>query len=267
VELLGSAQPFVRAAAARGLARRNSVEDFDVLLQAYERARADSVRDAAVAIVDALGRVKNAGAPVDRSFFLRFPEPPEDAALFRSIRERIGEPPAHWQPPVRAPLPPRAFYVDLVQRLVAPTLAGNAQPRVLIATSHGDIELTLASAEAPLAVHNFLTLIERGYYVNTRWHRVVPNFVIQDGDARGDGSGGPGHSIRDEISPLRYERGTLGMARSSNPDTGGSQFFITHSPQPHLDGGYTVFGRVSAGMDVVDRVVQEDPILSFRIVP
>jgi len=111
-------------------------------------------------------------------------------------------------------------------------------------------------------VHNFLSLIERGYYVNTRWHRVVPNFVIQDGDAR---IGGPGYAIRDEINQLRYERGALGMALSG-PDTGSSQWFITHSPQPHLDGGYTIFGRVMSGMDVVDRVVQEDPILGMRSV-
>jgi cyclophilin family peptidyl-prolyl cis-trans isomerase len=94
---------------------------------------------------------------------------------------------------------------------------------------------------------------------------VVPNFVIQDGDPRGDGSGGPGYAIRDEINPLRYLRGTLGMALSG-PDTGGSQYFITHSPQPHLDGGYTVFGRVTADMDAVDRVTQEDPITFIRAV-
>jgi cyclophilin family peptidyl-prolyl cis-trans isomerase len=90
----------------------------------------------------------------------------------------------------------------------------------------------------------------------------VPNFVLQDGDPRGDGSGGPGHAIRDEINTLRYARGSLGMALSG-PDTGGSQFFITHSAQPHLDGGYTVFGRVVEGMDVADAILQDDPILGI----
>jgi cyclophilin family peptidyl-prolyl cis-trans isomerase len=130
-------------------------------------------------------------------------------------------------------------------------------------TPHGEIVLELAAADAPLTVHSFLGLIERGYYAGTRWHRVVPNFVIQDGDPRGDGSGGPGYAIRDEINALRYLRGMLGMALSG-PDTGGGQFFITHSPQPHLDAGYTIFGRVHDGMGAVDRVVQEEQILGFR---
>jgi cyclophilin family peptidyl-prolyl cis-trans isomerase len=158
-----------------------------------------------------------------------------------------------------------SFYANVVRSYVAPVLAGEAPPRVVIGTGHGDIVLELASGDAPLTVHNFVTLIERGYYNGARWHRVVPNFVIQDGDPRGDGSGGPGYAIRDEINPMRYERGTLGMALSG-PDTGGSQYFITHSPQPHLDGGYTVFGRVAAGMEVVDRVVQDDPLTAIRVV-
>jgi cyclophilin family peptidyl-prolyl cis-trans isomerase len=160
---------------------------------------------------------------------------------------------------------PLDFYRGIVRTYVAPVLAGGTPPHAAIGTGHGEIVLELASAEAPLTVHNFLSLIEQGYYRDTRWHRVVPNFVIQDGDPRGDGSGGPGYAIRDEINPLRYLRGTLGMALSG-PDTGGSQFFITHSPQPHLDGGFTVFGRVTAGMDAVDRVTQEDPITFIRAV-
>jgi cyclophilin family peptidyl-prolyl cis-trans isomerase len=93
----------------------------------------------------------------------------------------------------------------------------------------------------------------------------VPNFVLQDGDPTGIGNGGPGYAIRDEMNRVRYLRGTLGMALSG-PDTGGSQWFITHSPLPHLDGGYTVFGRVTTGMDVADGVVQDDPITSIEII-
>ena len=111
---------------------------------------------------------------------------------------------------------------------------------------------------------NFVRLAERHYYAGTRWHRVVPNFVLQDGDPTGTGNGGPGYAIRDEINPVRYLRGTMGMALSG-PDTGGSQYFITHSPQPHLDGGYTVFGRVVRGMETADRVIQDDPITSIEI--
>jgi cyclophilin family peptidyl-prolyl cis-trans isomerase/HEAT repeat protein len=265
IEGLGAAHPLVRAAAARGLGRAGAA-DLDVLLQAYERARQDSVRDAAVAAVDALGRAARAGAPVERAFFARFGNlgPPADAALRGAIADRIGAPPESWGRPSALPEPrPLDFYREIAVRLVAPAVAGGELPRVAIVTGHGEIVLELAAAEAPLTVHNFLSLVERGYYRGTRWHRVVPNFVVQDGDPRGDGSGGPGYAIRDEINPLRYLRGTVGMALSG-PDTGGSQFFITHSPQPHLDGGYTVFGHVLEGMVVVDRVVQEDPITGFR---
>ena len=107
-------------------------------------------------------------------------------------------------------------------------------------------------------------LARSGYFRGTRFHRVVPNFVAQDGDPRDDGNGGPGYAIRDEMNRRRYDRGAVGMALSG-PDTGGSQYFITHSPQPHLDGHYTVFGRVVNGFDVLDRIVQGDLITSITI--
>jgi cyclophilin family peptidyl-prolyl cis-trans isomerase len=125
--------------------------------------------------------------------------------------------------------------------------------------------LELTPDQAPLTVISFLSLAERGYFNNSRWHRVVPNFVLQDGEPRGDGSGNPGYTIRDEINRLRYERGSLGMALSG-PNTGGSQFFITHSPQPHLDGGYTIFGRVVEGMNIADSVTLDDPIISIEVI-
>jgi cyclophilin family peptidyl-prolyl cis-trans isomerase len=109
-----------------------------------------------------------------------------------------------------------------------------------------------------------MTLVRDGFFTNAEWHRVVPNFVVQDGDPRGDGEGGPGHTIRDEINQRPYVRGTVGMALEW-ADTGGSQFFITHSPQPHLDGRYTVFGQVVAGMDVLDRIQPRDRILRVRV--
>jgi cyclophilin family peptidyl-prolyl cis-trans isomerase/HEAT repeat protein len=266
VEGLGAQHPLVRAAAARGLARAAAPADLDLLLQAWDRARQDESRDAAIAIVEALGRVARAGVPVEHGFFLRFGRhgAPADPAVHAAILTHIGAAPADWGEPRSGPQPrPRAFYEDIARTVVAPALAGEELPAVAISTPHGDIVLELAAADAPLTVHNFLSLIEAGYYAGTRWHRVVPNFVIQDGDPRGDGSGGPGYMIRDEINGLRYLRGVLGMALSG-PDTGGSQFFITHSPQPHLDAGYTIFGRVLSGMDAVDRVVQEEPILGFR---
>jgi len=147
-----------------------------------------------------------------------------------------------------------------VRTYVLPGLAGNRQ-HATIRTPRGDISLELFGADAPITVNNFLTLARTGYYRGTRFHRVVPNFVIQDGDPRDDGNGGPGYAIRDEMNPRRYDRGALGMALSG-PDTGGSQYFITHSPQPHLDGHYTVFGRVIRGFSALDAIVQGDPILA-----
>jgi cyclophilin family peptidyl-prolyl cis-trans isomerase len=143
--------------------------------------------------------------------------------------------------------------------MVVPSVAGK-RPRATIQTVRGPIVLELFGDAAPITAWNFLSLARSGYYRNTKFHRVVPNFVAQDGDPRDDGNGGPGYAIRDEMNPNRYERGALGMALSG-PDTGGSQYFITHSPQPHLDGHYTVFGKVVRGYDVLDRIVQGDRII------
>lgn len=143
-------------------------------------------------------------------------------------------------------------YRDIVRRTRQPVT-------VEIRTSRGPIRVRLACPEAPLTCLNFLQLVEQGFYNGQVFHRVVPDFVVQGGDPRGDGFGGPGYDVRDEINRLRYERGAVGMALSG-PDTGGSQFFLTLSPQPHLDGGYTVFGQVVAGEEVMDRIEADDRI-------
>src|SRR5689334_6347775 len=136
--------------------------------------------------------------------------------------------------------------------------------RAVVTTSKGSFTIDLLPEAAPLTVDNFVQLAQRDYFRNVTIHRVVPNFVIQDGDPRGDGNGGPGYTIRCEINQVPYDRAAVGMALSGK-DTGGSQWFVTHSPQPHLDGGYTVFGRVVTGMDVVDRIVRGDVIQSIAI--
>jgi cyclophilin family peptidyl-prolyl cis-trans isomerase/HEAT repeat protein len=128
-----------------------------------------------------------------------------------------------------------------------------------VVTSKGSFIIEFLSEDAPLTVDNFVMLARRGYFNGQTVPRVVPNFVIQTGDPRGDQNGGPGYSIRCEINEVPYDRAAVGMALSGK-DTGGSQWFVTHSPQPHLDGGYTVFGRVVSGMEVVDRIARGDTI-------
>ncbi len=110
----------------------------------------------------------------------------------------------------------------------------------------------------------FVDLARAGFFNGMKVHRLVPNFVVQAGDPRGDGEGGPGFTLMDELSPLPYVRGTLGMALDWR-DTGGSQFFITVSPQPHLDAKYTVFGQVVRGEELLDRLSQWDVIDRIRI--
>ncbi len=126
-------------------------------------------------------------------------------------------------------------------------------------TEKGIFTIEFLPEDAPLTVDNFIKLAKSNYFNGLAIHRVVPNFVMQDGDPRGDGNGGPGYQIRCEINQAPYERGAVGMALSGK-DTGGSQWFVTHSPQPHLDGGYTVFGKVVSGMEIVDGITRGDVI-------
>jgi peptidylprolyl isomerase len=122
-----------------------------------------------------------------------------------------------------------------------------------IKTNRGDIKILLYQTMTPFTIMNFFKLARKKYFDGTIFHRMVPNFVIQGGDPTGTGYSGPGYSIRTEIWPMSFEEYTVGMA-SNGKDTEGSQFFITHSPQPHLDGKYTIFGKVTDGMDVVDKI-------------
>ncbi len=132
--------------------------------------------------------------------------------------------------------------------------------QVSIETEKGTLRVELTCRDTPLTCLSFLQLVAQGFYDGLTFHRVVPDFVIQGGDPRGDGIGGPGYSIRDEISRLRYDRGVIGMALAG-PDTGGSQFFLTLSPQPHLDGGFAAFGRVVSGDAVLDLIQGGDRIV------
>lgn len=128
-----------------------------------------------------------------------------------------------------------------------------------IETNKGTIVLDLAANYAPMTVNNFVFLARQGYYDRVKFHRVISNFVIQGGDPTGTGAGGPGYTFPDEVknNPLKHETGVISMA-NAGPGTNGSQFFITHSPQPHLNGKHTVFGKVTSGMDVVNAIRQGD---------
>ncbi len=138
--------------------------------------------------------------------------------------------------------------------------------KAILTTEKGIFTIEFTPEDAPLTVENFIKLAKANYFNGLMIHRVVPNFVMQDGDPRGDGNGGPGWEIRCEINMLPYERGAIGMALSGK-DTGGSQWFAAHSPQPHLDGGYTVFGRVNeTDMKIVDNLTRGDKILTVKIV-
>jgi peptidyl-prolyl cis-trans isomerase B (cyclophilin B) len=138
--------------------------------------------------------------------------------------------------------------------------------KVSIETGKGSIELELFPEHAPKTVNNFVFLAKEGFYDGVIFHRVISNFMIQGGDPTGSGRGGPGYRFEDELTdnPLRHERGVISMA-NAGPGTNGSQFFITHCPQPHLDGKHTVFGKVIKGIDVVDAIEQGDKMVSVTV--
>jgi peptidyl-prolyl cis-trans isomerase B (cyclophilin B) len=137
---------------------------------------------------------------------------------------------------------------------------------VTIETDRGQIELELFSKDAPKTVNNFVFLAQEGFYDGIVFHRVIPNFMIQGGDPTGTGTGGPGYRFGDETfgNPHKHARGVISMA-NAGPNTNGSQFFITHLPQPHLDGRHTVFGKVTKGLEVVDAIKQGDKMTKVTV--
>jgi len=123
---------------------------------------------------------------------------------------------------------------------------------VIVELEAGTVTIELYPDVAPETVANFEKLIKKGFYDGLTFHRVIPGFMAQGGDPDGTGMGGPGYSVKAEFSDKKHVRGTLAMARSSDPDSAGSQFYICYGPQPHLDGQYTIFGQVTDGMELVD---------------
>jgi cyclophilin family peptidyl-prolyl cis-trans isomerase len=198
----------------------------------------------------------------EREAFLRSLLGDRDPVVRRTAADLIEEKLKRNRPQF-TPLPvdrPQSDYEKIVEWAKTPRSA-------TIRTARGAITLALLTQEAPVTAWNFAELAGKHYFDGTTFMRVVPNFVIQGGDPRNDMSGGPGYAIRDEINMEKYTRGAVGMALSG-PDTGGSQFFITHSAQPHLDGGYTIFGRVTAGMTgVVDQIERGDRVETIVVSP
>jgi peptidyl-prolyl cis-trans isomerase B (cyclophilin B) len=147
----------------------------------------------------------------------------------------------------------------LVLGLVAQVEAAGPTPeRAIIEMEAGKIVIELYRTDAPATVANFVTLARQGFYNGLTFHRVVPGFVVQGGDPKGDGTGGPGYTIKDEFNARRHVTGTVAMARTPAPHSAGSQFYITLAPQPALDGRYTVFGQVVEGMEVVTKIKRGD---------
>jgi len=226
------------------------------LIAAWPRTTKDSLNDAALSILDSLGKQKTPAAndaikaALDSLDYLvrRRAVAVLKANGLGDFSARIGT------------VKTRNTDADY-RRALART---GKKVQAAVTTSRGSFTMELLPSDAPLTVDNFVQLARRNYFNGITIHRVVPNFVIQDGDPRGDGNGGPGYQIRCEINQVLYDRAVLGMALSGK-DTGGSQWFVTHAPQPHLDGGYTVFGRVIAGMEVVDKISRGDVVKSIAI--
>lgn len=250
---------FVRASALRGLSNGASVTDLALALDAYALSARDRDADARLAFWQlADSALARTGSMLPDSVAQRLEALPRPAdPLERIAAARIPRF-AAWSDATGTPRP-RAWYEARAREVIR-----RPERTARIRTDRGTLELALFAWDAPLTVFNFVTLADRHYFDGQQFHRVVPNFVIQAGDPRGDGNGGPGYALRDEINRHRYGRGALGMALSG-ANTGGSQWFITHSPQPHLDGGYTIFGQLRSGAVALDRIVQGDRIVRITV--
>ena len=260
VAALGEKEPAVVGSAAQALAAigADDTETVRALISAVRANASPNEPDIAVSGMDALATLKAEAALPLGGEFLRSTQPQVRQAALDLVRalgteeeaarlERENPPPA-WKPAALAPY-----------RETPP-----AAKRAVLETDRGRIVIDLFPEDAPRTVANFVTLARKGYFDDTIYHRVVPNFVIQDGDPSRTGWGGPGYAIRCEYNRHRYDAGAVGMALAGK-DTGGSQYFITHSPQPHLDGRYTIFGHVVEGMDVVWQMQVGDRITKVTV--
>lgn len=282
---LKNADVFIRAAAAGAIADQPvTTENVSALNDAFARATATdkTENDAQLAILDALVKLDKKAGVGSYSIALSSPDYlvrkkafeiladkdlesayPGMTATVASERKNHKDQVLPYKPVFGTKLG-QILNSDLDYRRALSRKNGSV--KAVLTTEKGAFTIVFYPEDAPLTVDNWVKLARSGYFNGLEVHRVVPNFVMQDGDPRGDGNGGPGWSIRCEVNTREYDRGAVGMALSGK-DTGGSQWFVTHSPQPHLDGGYTVFGHVSeADMKVVDNIARGDKILKVTIV-
>lgn len=248
----------LRLAAVLALGEMAAPEDLPHLEAAFRTSKGDIGPEVRF---NALRVAARTGAP-EAADLLRRGLGDERPFVRRVAREELAR--LGLEVPAQAPVAGRAGAIDDVS---FPPHASN--PTVWIATTRGTMTFELFPGEAPVHVHNFLTVAARGGYDGTLFHRVVPNFVIQGGDYRGDGNGGVTYrgedSLRHEIGPRKYVRGSLGMPRNEDPDSGGSQIFVTHRATPHLDGRYTIFGELRDGFEVLDAIEVGDRILAVSL--
>ncbi len=265
LEQLKADDVMVRTTAATLIGDLNDSSDpiIRALEEAYRAARADKMNDARIAIIEAADKLKHpmniqmlAEETRDEDYVVRM----KAAELLRQSTTPVPMPSTKLSIGKVETKHDRAYYRRIM--LLATQIKN---PIAILRTKKGDIRIELLASDAPMTADNFIQLARSGYFDGLTFMRVVPNFVIQGGDPRNDMNGGPGYQIRDEINLRPYGTGAVGMALSGK-DTGGSQFFITHSPQPHLDGGYTVFGQVIEGMDTVNRIARGDRIERVEII-
>jgi cyclophilin family peptidyl-prolyl cis-trans isomerase/HEAT repeat protein len=248
---LSSPDLAVRGTAVSLIAERDHEMRSAWLKQAYDRSTGVDWIEIREAIVDALADLADA-EPVLREIMSTDTAASVQSKAALALKQRgVAVPDL-----VPAPIEPSPFL----------SIHFDRDPMVVLETTRGDIVIRALASEAPQHVANLVQLVEQGFYDGLSWHRVVPNFVIQGGDPRGDGWGGPGYTLRDEINQVRFERGAVGMPKAGK-DTGGSQIFITHLPTPHLDGNYTLFGLVVEGLDVIDRIEVGDQIVRAYLDP
>jgi cyclophilin family peptidyl-prolyl cis-trans isomerase len=239
----------------------SSDEVIEALKRALVAARSDQMNDARIAIIEAADRL---GRPLNAQVLsgqMRDPDYVVRARAYELLRRSAPEIRlADFQVGKVDTGHDRAYWRRITQLMLSPK-----NPIAIIHTPKGAIRIELFASDAPMTVYNFIELARRGFYDGLSFMRVVPNFVIQGGDPRDDMNGGPGYQIRCEINLRQFEAGSVGMALSGK-DTGGSQFFITLWPQPHLDGGYTLFGQVVGGMEVLSRIARGDRIYRVQII-